>query len=432
MAGGSSLDGARVDGLWERVFSANNMARAVRRVQRNGGRPGADGMTVDQLDDWLLSEWPGVLSLLESGRFEPSPLLRVEVPKPGGGRRLLGVPTVVDRVIGQAICHVLVPIFDPGFSGSSFGYRPGRSPQQAVESARGHIADGFGWVVSVDLDRFFDRVNHDMVLARVARRVADKRLLRLIRAYVDADVMVDGVRVPVEAGTPQGSPLSPLLSNVLLDDLDRELEARGHRFVRYADDIAIYVRSERAAQRVGESVTRWIEQRLKLVVNREKTRITPAVGATLLGFAFYRRRGSVRIRVAPGAITRMKQQIRRLTARSWGVSLPTRIAKLNQFITGWVNYFGLADTVKLFTATDQWLRRRLRQAVWEAWKNSTTRVRELRRLGANDRAIFAAVTHPGGSWRASRRRVLNTTLTNQWWTRQGLIGFQAANRHRHT
>lgn len=426
----SSLAGVRVDGLWERVFSQANMARAVRQVVGNGGAAGIDEMTVDQLDGWLECEWSRVLSRLEDGSFRPSPLLRVEIPKPGGGRRVLGIPVVVDRVIGQAICQVLVPVFDPGFSDQSFGYRPHRSAHQAVETARGFVSDGYRWAVEIDLERFFDRVNHDMVMARVARRVADKRLLKLIREFVEAGVMIDGVRQPVTVGTPQGSPLSPLLSNIMLDDLDRELERRDHRFVRYADDVRIYVRSERAAERVLSSMTDWIEKRLKLVVNRDKSGFGLAVKLTLLGFGLYTRDGQVLVRVAPKAMRRMRQRIRELTSRSWGVSLSRRVTEINRFVTGWVGYFRLADTPSLFERTDQWLRRRLRQAVWEGWKNNTTRVRELRRLGANDRAIFVAVTRPSAQWRASHSQVMNQTLTVAWWRQQGLTGF-SDQYHRH-
>jgi len=429
----SSPTGVRVDGLWGRVFSETNMARAVRQVVSNRGAPGVDGMTVDQLSGWLESGWSGVQRRLEDGMFRPQPLRRVEIPKPGGGVRMLGVPVVVDRVIGQAICQVLVPIFEAGFSESSFGYRPGRSAQQAVSAAQRFVSDGYQWVVEIDLERFFDRVNHDMVMARVARRIADKRLLKLIRAFVEAGVMIDGVRQPVTVGAPQGSPLSPLLSNIMLDDLDQELHRRGLRFVRYADDIRIYVGSERAAGRVLASVTRWIEKRLKLVVNRGKSQIGAATAITLLGFGFYIRNGRVLIRVAPKARQRMKQRIRQLTSRSWSISLGRRIALINRFVAGWVSYFGLADTPSLFDRTDQWMRRRLRQTVWEAWKNNTTRVRELRRLGADDSAIFAVVTRVCGQWRASNSQVMNITLNTAWWRQQGLTGFaDNYQRHRHT
>ncbi len=427
-----NLTGVRVDGLWELVFSEANMARAIRQVAANRGAPGIDKMTTDELSSWFETSWPAVRGSLYEGSFKPQPLLRVQIPKPGGGRRQLGVPTVVDRVIQTAVTQVLIPIIDPGFSDSSFGYRPGRSAHQAVAAARGYVAAGLGWVVALDLDRFFDRVNHDMVMARVARRVADKRLLKLIRAYVEAGVMVDGVKQPVTQGTPQGSPLSPLLSNLMLDDLDRELERRGHRFVRYADDVWIYVGSQRGAVRVLESVTVWVEKRLKLKVNRHKSAVGSATGIMLLGFGFYFRDGSVRVRVAPAALRRMKDRIRRLTARSWGVSLSKRLTVLNRFIAGWVGYFSLADTPSLFDRTDQWLRRRLRQVVWEQWGNNRNRVRELRRRGAPDRAIFVAVTRPHSQWRTSRSVALNLALTNRWWVAQGLGTFtDHYQRHRH-
>lgn len=409
------------------------MARAVRQVVANRGAPGVDAMTVDVLSEWFEVSWPGVYGSLLEGSFKPQSLCRVEIPKPGGGRRMLGIPTVVDRVIQTAIAQVLVPIIDPGFSDSSFGYRPGRSAHQAVQTAREYVADGFGWVVALDLDRFFDRVNHDMVMARVARRVADKRLLKLIRAFVETGVMVDGVKQPVTQGTPQGSPLSPLLSNLMLDDLDQELERRGHRFVRYADDVWIYVSSQRAAVRVLNSVTVWVEKRLKLKVNRHKSTVGSATKVMMLGFGFLLRNGTVQVRVAPEAVRRMKARIRRLTSRSWGVSLSRRLSILNRFIAGWVAYFSLADTPSLFTRIDQWVRRRLRQAQWDAWKNNQTRVRELYKLGAPSRAIYVAVTRPGGQWRASRSVALNQALTNRWWVDQGLSTFtDHYQRHRHT
>ncbi len=433
VSAGLNLTGVRVDGLWEQVFSGANMARAVRQVVANRGAAGVDAMTTDELSEWFEVSWPGVRDSLQVGSFRPQPLCRVEIPKPDGGRRMLGIPTVVDRVIQTAITQVLVPIIDPGFSDSSFGYRPGRSAHQAVKTACEYVAGGSGWVVALDLDRFFDRVNHDMVMARMARRVADKRLLKLIRAYVEAGVMVDGVKQPVTQGTPQGSPLSPLLSNLMLDDLDRELERRGHRFVRYADDVWIYVSSKRAAVRVLDTVSVWVEKRLKLKVNRHKSTVGLATKVMVLGFGFFLRNDTVQVRVAPEALRRMKDRIRRLTSRSWGVSLSHRLSTLNRFIAGWVGYFSLADTPSLFDRTDQWLRRRLRQVQWEAWKNNQTRVRELLKRGASSGAVFVAVTRPGGQWRASRSVALNQTLTNRWWADQGLYTFtDHYQRHRHT
>jgi len=417
------------DELWERVFASDNLLVAVRKVEGNGGAPGVDGMTVGELSDWLESGWPRVRDCLEAGTYRPVPVRRVEIPKPDGGSRLLGVPTVVDRVLQQAISQVLVPIFDPGFSESSFGFRPGRSAHGAVEQARGYIEDGLGWAVDVDLDRFFDRVNHDMVMARVARRIADKRLLGLMRAFLNAGVMIGGVEQATREGTPQGSPLSPLLSNIMLDDLDRELESRGHRFVRYADDVRIYVRSQRAAQRVLESVSEFVEKRLKLKVNRDKSGIGPATAVFLLGFGFFLRNGAVMIRVAPGAKRAMKQRIRRLTSRSWGVSMPYRIEMMNRFIRGWSGYYAVVDTPSVFTSVDGWVRRRLRQVLWIQWKTRANRRRNLRRLGIAPRDAAAVAASSRGSWSLSHSPALQRGLPVKYWVHRGLVGFEA-NYHR--
>jgi RNA-directed DNA polymerase len=341
--------------LWERLLSRGNLAEALRRVEQNAGAAGIDGMSTKELRPWLKDHWPQIRSQLEAGTYRPQPVRRVMIPKPAGGQRMLGVPAAVDRLICQAIAQVLTPIFDPHFHPHSFGFRPGRSAHYAVERARQFIADDAAWCVDFDLDSFFDRVQHDALMARVARRVHDKRVLGLIRRYLQAGVMDGGLVHATEEGTPQGSPLSPLLSNVMLDDLDWELDKRGHRFVRYADDGRIYVTSERAGERVMESITHYVEQRLKLRVNRHKSAVAPAVERPLLGFQFFcYRDGTVGVTVAPKALKRAQDRIRQLTTRNWGVSMERRVKEINRFTVGWTAYFAFADTFLPFEKLDKW------------------------------------------------------------------------------
>jgi RNA-directed DNA polymerase len=416
--------------LWEQLLSRGNLAEALRRVEQNAGAAGIDGMSTKELRPWLLDHWPEVRSQLEAGTYRPQPVRRVMIPKPSGGLRMLGVPAAVDRLICQAIAQVLTPVFDPHFHPHSFGFRPGRSQHQAVERARQFIADDAAWCVDFDLDSFFDRVQHDALMGRVARRVHDKRVLKLIRRYFQAGVMDGGLVHASEEGTPQGSPLSPLLSNVMLDDLDWELEKRGHRFVRYADDGRIYVKSERAGQRVIESITQYVEQRLKLRVNRQKSAVAPAVDRPLLGFQFFRdKAGKARVTVAPKALKRAEDRIRQLTTRNWGVSMERRVKEINRFTVGWTAYFSFADTFLPFERLDAWLRRRLRQVRWKEWKRPQTRYRNLRALGIPDHDARSWAASQKGYWRVAGSWPLQRALPNAYWHKTtGLKGFLAPYR----
>jgi RNA-directed DNA polymerase len=405
--------------VWEAVFSSENMQTALKRVESNKGAAGTDGMKVTDLRGYLKAHWLEMRAVLESGKYQPNPVRRVEIPKPDGGVRQLGIPTVLDRLIQQAIAQVLTPMFEEVFSAHSYGFRPGRSAHQAVEQSQEYIREGYDWVVDIDLEKFFDRVNHDMLMARVARVVKDKRVLKLIRAYLESGVMVNGVVMETEEGTPQGGPLSPLLSNIMLNDLDRELEERGHKFVRYADDCNIYVKTERAGERVLKSVKQYLEKKLKLKVNPKKSKVERATRAKFLGFSFWKRKGEVFIRLANRTKERFAEKIRRLTKRTRSGKMEDIVSEVNRYTRGWIGYFRLATTPSVYQGLDEWIRRRLRQMQWKRWKRGTTRYRELVRLGVpRERAALGAVgTSP---WRMSHSPIIHEALNNAYWRSTGL------------
>lgn len=394
------------------------MLRALQRVERNSGAPGVDGLTVEELRPFLRTHWERIRTELLQGQYTPRPVRRVEIPKPGGGVRLLGVPTALDRLIQQALLQALTPIFDPYFSAHSYGYRPGRRAHEAVRQARAYVREGTPWVVDLDLDRFFDRVNHDMLMARVARRVQDKRVLKLLRAYLNAGVMINGVVVETAEGTPQGGPLSPLLANILLDDLDRVLEQRGHRFVRYADDCNIYVRTPRAGERVLASVTHWIETRLKLRVNREKSAVDRVFRRDVLGFTFLPGKAA-KIRIAPQALRKVRVTLRHLTRRSRSQRMSTRIQAVNEYLRGWIGYFALAETPSVVDDLEEWVCRRLRLCLWRQWRRPRTRYRGLRGLGVPDRNARLLAGTRKGPWRIAGGP-LHRFLNVAFWRQHGL------------
>src|SRR5512139_2817462 len=366
--------------LMEEICERENCKRALARVKANRGSAGVDGMTVQQLAEFLKQHWPAIREQLLSGTYEPQPVKGVEIPKPDGGKRKLGIPTVLDRFIQQAVMQVLQDRWDGTFSDHSYGFRPGRSAHQAVEQAQQYIAGGHRWVVDLDLEKFFDRVNHDKLMARIAERVSDKRVLKLIRAFLRAGVMEGGLVSPVDEGTPQGGPLSPLLSNIVLDELDRELERRGLRFARYADDSNIYVRSRRAGERVMASITRFLTTKLKLKVNEQKSAMAQPWERKFLGFSFTFEE-SPRRRIAPKAVERFKERVRELTRRTKGISIERMAEELTEYQRGWIGYFGRCQTPTVLQGLEEWTRRRLRSVIWKQWKRGAVRFAELRKRG---------------------------------------------------
>jgi len=412
--------GPPTDTLMEEVLRRENLFAALKRVKANKGAPGVDGMSVEELPSYLREAWPAIREQLLSETYAPSPVREVHLPKPGGGTRMLGIPTVLDRLITQGILQVMSPIFDRDFSAHSYGFRPGRSAHQAIEQARRYMEQGNRWVVDLDLEKFFDQVNHDLLMSRVARKIKDKRLLRLIRRYLTAGIMQGGLVSIREAGTPQGSPLSPLLSNILLDEFDKELERRGHCFCRYADDANVYVRSRRAGERVMASLTRFLESKLRLKVNRAKSAVDRPWKRKFLGYTVTNHR-SPRLKPAPQSVQRAKDRIREITHKGRGRNILRVIKEINQFTRGWVGYFRLATVKQAFDTLDQWLRRRLRKILWEQWKKPKTRFRRLVALGVNaERARKATATGLGAWWNAGASH-MHAAITNRLLAQWGLL-----------
>ena len=414
--------------LLEEVLRRENLIAALYRVQSNKGAPGVDGMTVLELSPYLKTNWLRIREELLSGTYEPAPVLRVEIPKPdGGGIRLLGIPTVLDRLIEQAILQVLTPIFDPHFSESSYGFRPGRGCHDAIKAARDHVEAGHRFVVDMDLEKFFDRVNHDVLMVRVAKRVKDKRLLHLIGRYLRAGIMIGGIVEAHEEGTPQGSPLSPLLSNIILDDLDKELERRGHRFCRYADDCNTYVKSKAAGEHLMESLTRFLAEKLRLTVNREKSAVDRPWNRKFLGYTMTWHQ-KPKLKVAEKSIKRAKARVKEITRKGRGRSLPKVIADLTTYLRGWMNYFRLSQVKIAFEGMDQWIRRKLRSILWRQWKKPRTRAKKLIQLGIEKTRAYASAYNGRGPWWNSGASHMNAAVTAKWLEQQGLMSLLAEHR----
>jgi len=411
-----SLNSATV----EHVVDKDNMLKAWKQVKANKGAPGIDGMSVELFLGHAFKHWAEIKASILDGRYKPDPVKRVEIPKESGGTRNLGIPTVTDRLIQQAIAQVLTPVFDPHFSESSFGFRPGRSAQQAVRKVLKDIREGYGYAVDIDLEKFFDTVDHDILMSRVSRRISDKGLLRLIGKYLRAGVVVDGRLNRTVKGVPQGGPLSPLLSNILLDDLDKELERRGLRFARYADDLIILVKSERAAHRVMSGISRFLERKLKVRVNKDKSKVVRAQDSSFLGFTFTRNR----LTATGKAVHGFKTQLRRLTGRSWGVSMEYRYASIRLYMRGWMNYFGIGMKYNDVVEFDHWLRRRIRMCYWKQWRRCRRRIGELIRLGApRYQAILTGLSRKG-YWHIAKTLSTNSGLSNAYLEKQGLVSMR--------
>lgn len=405
--------------LLEKILARENMILAMNRVIQNKGSHGVDGMKTDELRAHIINHWMTIKSKLLGGEYNPSPVRRVEIPKPNGGIRLLGIPTVLDRMIQQGVAQELTKLYDPTFSDSSYGFRPKRSAKDAILKAKEYINEGNRWVVDIDLEKFFDKVNHDILMERLSRKIRDKRVLKLIRKYLTSGIMINGLKIDNEEGTPQGGPLSPLLSNIMLDEVDKELEKRGHKFCRFADDCNIYVKSKKAGKRVMESIRKLLEDKLKLKVNQEKSKVGLVSRRRFLGFSFYFARGGVNVRIHQDSYKRFKEKIRVITNRNTGISMEVRLKRLNQVTIGWLNYFSIAKARANIKALESWIRRRLRACIWKQWQKISTRYNNLTKLGIpHDKAWRCANTRKG-YWVISKSPILSGTLTNTYLEKLG-------------
>lgn len=406
----------------EDIVNERNLLHACDQVMSNDGAPGIDGMKAEELFSYLVQHWQELQTAVLEGKYRPEAVRRVEIPKPNGGVRQLGIPTVMDRMLQQSIAQALDKEYDVWFSETSYGFRRGRSAHDALEKATEYLNSGLRYIVEIDLEKFFDRVNHDKLMSTLSRGIIDKRVLRLIRRYLESGVMVNGVVTRNEEGTPQGGPLSPILSNIMLDLLDKELESRGHKFVRYADDISIFTSSQRGAERILTSLIDWIERRLKLKVNREKSGVRRPSDGNLLGFGFWQGKGGeINPRVSTKSYTRLKEKIKRLTGRSWSVSMEERLIKLSQVTRGWVNYFYKANARKHLLEMDKWMQARLRMCIWKQWKRVRTRIKNLQKLGVNNQKAYEWGNTRKGYWRTAHSPILQSTITIERLKQKGYV-----------
>lgn len=409
--------------MLEEILDIRNVQKAFKQVTANKGAGGIDGMQTDELRDYLNVNWQALRKEILEGHYRPKAVRKVEIPKAEGGTRMLGIPTVIDRLVQQAIAQWLGPKYEGEFSNHSYGFREGRSAHQAVLQAQVNLNEGYEWVVELDLEKFFDRVNHDKLMGLLGKKITDKGTVMLIRRYLNSGIMEEGVVITRTEGTPQGSPLSPLMSNIVLNELDKELESRGHRFVRYADDCSIYVRSEKSAQRVLETITGYVESKLKLKVNRTKSKVSDPAESTLLGFSFYRSEKGWQIRIAPKSLKRIKKKMKEQTNRKAPEGVKAKIRKMEATIRGWVNYFGIAKAKTRMKELDAMVRMRLRMGLWKQWKLPATRIRHLIKLGINRYKAYEWGNSRKGYCRISHSPILSRALNNEYFTKQGYIGF---------